>query len=88
MAYISEGIKRLRAVYVARREREEKQDSTRPTYLWRGMKMLDVGDEFLANRTGGTEVAPMSTTTDLTVAIRYGLGPESLLFMLKVKIWQ
>ena len=48
------------------------------------MRNLDVTDEFMNERTGGTEVAPMSTTTDISVAVHYGLSQGSLLFMIKV----
>ena len=39
---------------------------------------------FMRDNTGGAEIAPMSTTTDVHVAARYGLGQGSLLFKLKV----
>ena len=48
------------------------------------VRNLDLGDRFMADRTGGTEVAPMSTTSDMAVAVRYGLSAGSLLFLLKV----
>ena len=51
MAYMSEGVKKLRAVYVAK----AKEEATKTVRLWRGMRNLDVGDKFLANNTGGTE---------------------------------
>ena len=74
------GIKKLRAVYVIK----AKDEATKTVRLWRGMRNLDVGDKFIANHTGGTEVAPMSTTTDMRVAVHYGLSAGSLLFLLKV----
>ena len=80
MNYLTEGIKKLRAVYVIK----AKDEATKTVRLWRGMRNLDVGDKFLANNTGGTEVAPMSTTTDMRVAVHYGLSAGSLLFLLKV----
>lgn len=80
MMFISEGIKKLRAVYLNRiKESEEKV-----ARLYRGMRNLDVTDDFMKDRAGGTEVAPMSTTTDIRVAVHYGLSPGSLLFMIKV----
>lgn len=79
MAYLDEGLKKLRAVFVANEKKEGKTGTTQ-TRLYRGMKMLEVGKDFLDERKGGTEVAPMSTTTDITVAVQYGLGPRSLLF--------
>ena len=66
MNYLNEGIKKLRAVYVI----NAKDEATSTVRLWRGMRNLDVGDKFLANNAGGTEVAPMSTTTDMQVRAR------------------
>ena len=66
MNYLNVGIKKLRAVYVVK----AKEEATSTVRLWRGMRNLDVGDKFLANNTGGTEVAPMSTTTDMQVRTR------------------
>ena len=90
MTSLDEAIKRLRAEYVATEKRKRAQEgaerasgSTR-IRLYRGMKMLDVGDDFMNDRKGGTEIAPMSTTTDLSVAVHYGLGPSSLLFVLSI----
>ena len=51
MNYLTEGIKKLRAVYVT----EAKEGATSTVRLWRGMRNLDVGDKFLADRRGGTE---------------------------------
>ena len=73
IAYIADGIKKLRAV-----------QNDRPKTLWRGMKNLRVGDEFMELRRGGTELAPMSTTTKLSVAAHYGLSGGTLLFKIKV----
>ena len=53
--------------------------------LYRGMRNLDVTDDFMDGRAGGTEVAPMSTTTDISIAAQYGLSKGSLLFMIKVQ---
>ena len=46
--------------------------------LWRGMRNMAVTENFLEK--GGTELAFMSTTTDLSVAVRYALSHHSLLF--------
>ena len=62
------GIKKLRALKVESGE----------TTLWRGMRNLEVADEFMQK--GGTELAFMSTTSDLSVAVRYCLSPQSLIF--------
>jgi hypothetical protein len=63
-----EGIKKLRALHV------EKGEVT----LWRGMRNLEVADGFMER--GGTELAFMSTTLDISVAVRYCLSQQSLLF--------
>ena len=62
------GIKKLRSLHV---------DSHEMT-LWRGMRNLEVADEFMTK--GGTELAFMSTTQDLRVAVRYCLSKQALLF--------
>jgi hypothetical protein len=49
-------------------------------FLWRGMKNLKPSDEF--KTLGGTELAPMSTTTDIKTAVEYSLSSESLIFMI------
>jgi len=46
--------------------------------LWRGMRNLEVSEDFI--RLGGSERAVMSTTTDESVAIRYGMSTNSLVF--------
>ena len=46
--------------------------------LWRGMRNLEVAQKFMEQ--GGTELAFMSTTTSVEVAVRYSLSSHSLLF--------
>jgi hypothetical protein len=48
--------------------------------LWRGMKNLTPSDEFSIR--GGTELAPMSTTTSIKTAVEYSLSSDSLIFMI------
>ena len=87
MMMLDEAIKKLRLVYLSSEQASIKagESTSGPSKrLYRGMKMLDVGNDFMSERRGGTEIAPMSTTTDLPTAIRYGLSPESLLFVLAV----
>lgn len=64
MVFLSEAIKRLRAVGA--------EKGARPKDLWRGMRNVKAPSAFY--RDGGTEFAPMSTSTDLKVAIQYALG--------------
>ena len=46
--------------------------------LYRGMRDLVAGDRFI--KMGGTELAPMSTTRDISTAVSYAMSPESLIF--------
>ena len=47
------------------------------------MRNLRVEQQFA--KLGGSELAPMSTTTDLSVAISYSLSRSSLLFKIVTK---
>jgi len=78
MAFLSEAIKKLRAVHASRPE------ATTEMCLWRGMRNLGLAGEFMDELRGGTEVSPMSTTSDIRVAARYGISDCSLLFKIKV----
>lgn len=71
---IKEGIGKLRAVGASLEGAQAQLD------LWRGLRDMVVDPRFLSQ--GGTELAPMSTTTDLAIAIRYARGSSSLLFKL------
>jgi len=80
------------AVGVGRRTQEEGSDARssplrtgasdrKSVTLWRGMKNTMATERFL--RIGGTELAPMSATTDLDIAIKYAKGAgTALLFKL------
>ena len=60
------------------------QDSRQPMDLWRGMADVSFPPEFLQD--GGAELAPMSTTSDLQVALRYSLqGNSATLFCIKAE---
>lgn len=65
MTFLSEGIKKLRAVYA----QNVRKRAAKTTVLWRGMRNLRVSDAFMEERRGGTELAPMSTTKDLKVRL-------------------
>ena len=69
-----DAIRKLRAV------RAQAGAGEKNVVLWRGMRSLKVSEEFM--RQGGTELAFMSTTSDLRVAVRYSLSRHSLLFKL------
>ena len=69
---ITEGLKRLRTIGA------QDQDAHSLRNLWRGMRNLQMTDAFTEQ--GGTEIAPMSATSDLCIALRYALSSHSLLF--------
>jgi hypothetical protein len=72
---LTEAIKRLRTVEGRNASRNE------PAMLWRGMRnVADAPERFLDE--GGTERAPMSTTRDLAVAVRYSASARSMLLKL------
>ena len=77
MAFLNDALGKLRAV-----EGMDASAANAKKDLWRGMGDLEVTSEFM--KLGGTEKAPMSTTTDPRVAIQYSKGKthHSLLFKL------
>lgn len=74
---ISNALKKLRANHM-------KSDKTkfRTTFLWRGMRDMAVDANFLLQ--GGTELACMSTSSDLRVVAGYAASSTPLLFRIKV----
>ena len=50
---------------------------------WSGMRNLKIDAQF--TKWGGTELAPMSTTTNLEVALAYSMSQNSLLFKIQTK---
>ena len=73
--FLAEGIKQLRSYGAFL------PDAKREVNLWRGMKNLRLGDDFMHE--GGSERAPMSTTSSLEVAAAYSASDCSLFFKLK-----
>jgi hypothetical protein len=73
---IANGIKKLRALDASTAAAVQEK------ILWRGFKDLNVDDAFETD--GGTELAPMSTTADLAIAVQYatrrGQSDSSLMF--------
>jgi hypothetical protein len=67
----TEAIKKLRVLRAT--SLQQNQEVT----VWRGLRDRTVSREFMQH--GGTELAFMSTTTDLRVAVRYSLSRHSLL---------
>jgi len=66
---IQRGLKKLRALGSADASSKE------TVVLWRGMSGLKLSDQF--SKEGGTELAPMSTTTDVSVAISYAVKKDT-----------
>ena len=79
VAFIREGLGRLRAV--AGRSSEANKE----VILYRGMKNMKVQENFLQQGKGGTELAPMSTTSSLKVAMQYSASENSLLLRVVTK---
>jgi hypothetical protein len=77
LAFLADGIKRLRAV-----EADRGGDGCDDRIdLFRGIRDRFATVDFL--RYGGTEIAPMSTTSDLAVALRYCRSRAPLLFKIR-----
>jgi len=56
-------------------------DTMQPKSLFRGMRNVMLPADFL--RDGGVEIAPMSTTTDIAVAMKYSLSAASVLLRIE-----
>lgn len=69
----SDAIRKLRALNTNRGA-----NATPWPPMWRGMQNRYIGADFLQG--GGTELAFLSTTSDLAVAVRYSLSQASLFF--------
>jgi hypothetical protein len=89
--YIHEGIKKLRSVVASKLQEERKHsyfenenNMEKGTTLWRGLRGIHVTDEF--KRDGGTEFAPMSTTSNLNVALSYLGDFSTTALILKLKV--
>lgn len=74
---ISNALKKLRANHM-------KVDGTkfRGMYLWRGMRDMGINEDFLTQ--GGSELACMSTSSDLGVVAGYANSASPLIFRIKV----
>ena len=96
--FLTDGIRRLRAIAAdAEKAERDEQVAAREEGgsrlksmmgvnlstqdLWRGMSNMGTAAEFEAS--GGSEMAPMSTTADPAVAIAYGQSSNALLFKIK-----
>ena len=77
VALLRDALGKLRAVEA---DQCSGETATRRVYLYRGMKDVTAPADFMAQ--GGTELAPMSTTSDLSVAMRYSASSTSVLLRL------
>ena len=75
VVHIKNAVLKLRAVGAAG------DDANETLELYRGMRNVDLPDEFA--RTGGTELAPMSTTADINIALTYSASAHGILFRLR-----
>merc|ERR1711920_206203 len=78
--FLDDGIKKLRGVAA----RLEPKEFNKMLPLWRGMKNMKLDLEQF-NETGGTEVAPMSTTKNRDVAQKYAASEQPLIFCFKTR---
>ena len=82
--FLQEGLIKLRKD--AEKELKRKVAASESTSLWRGFQSLEVNNTFLQE--GGTELAPMSTSTNLKVAAQYSctgaVGETALIMKLKI----
>lgn len=74
---LTEAIKRLRAV------EGEAATMNQPVTLWRGLRGMRMSQEF--QKDGGSERAPMSTTSALEVAVKYSASACSVLLKLETE---
>ena len=81
--FLTDAIKRLRAIHLDSKDVHSHDADAPMLNLWRGMKNVETSTEFELN--GGSEAAPMSTTSDPAVAVAYGQSAHSLLFKIVAK---
>ena len=80
--YIDDALDRLRHDNSVK----ESENSHINIDLWRGMSDIDIPASFLEK--GGAEISPMSTTSNLEVALKYALrGTSATLFLFKTDMY-
>ena len=77
VALLRDALGKLRAVEA---DQNSGETAMRRVYLYRGMKDVTAPAEFMTQ--GGTELAPMSTTSDLSVAMKYSASVKAVLLRL------
>ena len=79
VSFLSDAISKLRSIAAKGPTLNATSD------LWRGIKDRAVGDKFAPSGVGGTEMAPMSTTTDVKVALAYSLSQSAHALLFKLR---
>jgi hypothetical protein len=82
VAFLRDGLLQLRSL--AAPSGAGAQPSERPVRLWRGLRNVHAPSELMRN--GCTELAPLSCTTDLKVAVRFASSHSSVLFLINSDI--
>ena len=77
VAHIEKGVQQLRKIEANTETALDAVD------LYRGLAGKSISDEFLAK--GGTELAPMSTTRDLKVAVQYSASGHAVILRLRTQ---
>jgi hypothetical protein len=73
--HIKTAVLKLRAVGAA------SDDANETIELYRGMRNVELPEEFMQR--GGTELAPMSTTADMKVALSYSASAQGVILRLR-----
>ena len=71
MAFLADGVRKLRLEYMSMPE--SSGDGRGATVLYRGLRGVTIGIDFMLGRMGGTELAAMSTTSSWAVAVGFVL---------------
>jgi hypothetical protein len=69
--FLAEGLKKLRAVHA-------EAEATKTHVFWRGMKNLELTEDFMLR--GGTELGCMSTSTKMDIVAGYAKSQQPLVF--------
>ena len=77
VAWIRDALSKLRIIEAESSRKNEM------VHLYRGMAGLQIQPEFLSE--GGTELAPMSTTASLKIAVQYSASEKALLLRIRTK---
>jgi hypothetical protein len=76
-SFLRDGVSKLRSVGA------HSQQANTVIDLWRGLRNVEVLKAFMNE--GGTELAPMSTTSDVRTAVKYATGEHCTLMRLRTR---